>query len=127
MDASLIPADNNLAVMAGLTAIAAAGFLLEKTKFGALLTGTVWTILLAILASNLRILPFDAPAYGFVFSYAVPVLIPLFLMKADLKRIFFETTRMTGAFLIAAFATLVGVFAAVTLVPLGHLFQGLHQ
>lgn len=119
MDASLIPADNNLAVMAGLTAIAAAGFLLEKTKFGALLTGTVWTILLAILASNLRILPFDAPAYGFVFSYAVPVLIPLFLMKADLKRIFFETTRMTGAFLIAAFATLVGVFAAVTLVPLG--------
>jgi len=118
MDASLIPADQHLAVMAGLTAIAATGFLLEKTKFGALLTGTVWTILLAIVASNLRILPFDAPAYGFVFSYAVPVLIPLFLMKADLKRIFFETTRMTGAFLIASLATLVGVFAAVVLVPL---------
>ena len=119
MDASLIPADNNLAVMAGLTAIAAAGFLLEKTKFGALLTGTVWTILLAILASNLRLLPFDAPAYGFVFTYAVPVLIPLFLMKADLKRIFFETTRMTGAFLIAAFATLVGALVASFVLPLG--------
>ncbi|HCR94165.1 MAG TPA: hypothetical protein DIV98_04405, partial [Oceanicaulis sp.] len=119
MDASLIPADNNLAVMAGLTAIAAAGFLLEKTKFGALLTGTVWTILLAILASNLRLLPFDAPAYGFVFTYAVPVLIPLFLMKADLKRIFFETTRMTGAFLIAAFATLVGALVAAFVLPLG--------
>ena len=119
MDASLIPADNNLAVMAGLTAIAAAGFLLEKTKFGALLTGTVWTILLAILASNLRLLPFDAPAYGFVFTYAVPVLIPLFLLKADLKRIFFETTRMTGAFLIAAFATLVGALVAAFVLPLG--------
>jgi uncharacterized membrane protein len=119
MDASLIPADNNLAVMAGLTAIAAAGFILEKTKFGALLTGTVWTILLAILASNLRLLPFDAPAYGFVFTYAVPVLIPLFLMKADLKRIFFETTRMTGAFLIAAFATLVGALVAAFVLPLG--------
>ncbi len=119
MDASLIPADQHLAVMAGLTVIAAAGFLLEKTKFGALLTGTVWTILLAILASNLRILPFDAPAYGFVFSYAVPVLIPLFLMKADLKRIFFETTRMTGAFLIASLATVIGVFAAVLIVRLG--------
>jgi uncharacterized membrane protein len=100
--------------MAGLTVIAAAlAFCWKRPRFGALLTGTVWTILLAILASNLRILPFDAPAYGFVFSYAVPVLIPLFLMKADLKRIFFETTRMTGAFLIASFATLVGVFAAV--------------
>lgn len=119
MDASLIPADQHLAVMAGLTVIAAAGFLLEKTKFGALLTGTVWTILLAILASNLRILPFDAPAYGFVFSYAVPVLIPLFLMKADLKRIFFETTRMTGAFLIASLATVIGVFTAVLVVRLG--------
>jgi uncharacterized membrane protein len=119
MDASLIPADQNLAVMAGLTVIAAAGFLLEKTKFGALLTGTVWTILLAILASNLRILPFDAPAYGFVFTYAVPVLIPLFLMKADLKRIFFETTRMTGAFLIASFATLVGALVASAVLPLG--------
>ena len=119
MDVSLIPADQPLAVMAGLTAIAAIGFLLEKTRIGALLTGTVWTILLAIAASNLRILPFDSPAYGFVFSYAVPVLIPLFLMKADLRRIFFETTRMTGAFLIASFATLVGVFAAVALVGLG--------
>ena len=32
MDASLIPADQHLAVMAGLTVIAAAGFLLEKTN-----------------------------------------------------------------------------------------------
>jgi len=120
---ALIPADNALAVMAALFVIAAAGFLLERTKFGALLTGTVWTILFAILASNLRILPFDSPAYDFVFAYAVPVLIPLFLMKADLRRIFFETTRMTGAFLIAAFATVVGVAAAVLLVPLGELSE----
>ncbi|MEO1039499.1 MAG: DUF819 family protein [Pseudomonadota bacterium] len=116
---SLIPADQPLAVMAGLFAIAAAGFLLEKTKFGALLTGTVWAILFAILASNLRILPFESGAYDFVFAYAVPVLIPLFLMKADLRRILFETTRVTGAFLIASFATVVGVAAAVMLIDLG--------
>ena len=63
---SLIPADNNLAVMAGLFAIAGAGFLLEKTRFGALLTGAVWAIFIAIVASNLRIIPASAPAYDFV-------------------------------------------------------------
>lgn len=116
---SLIPADQPFAVMAGLVAIAAAGFLLEKTKIGALLTGTVWTILLAILASNLRLMPFDSPAYDFVFAYAVPVLIPLFLMKADLRRIFFETTRVTAAFLICTVATVAGALLAFLLIPLG--------
>jgi uncharacterized membrane protein len=116
---SLIPADMPFAVMAGLVGIAAAGFLLEKTKFGALLTGTVWTILLAILASNLRIMPFDSPAYDFVFAYAVPVLIPLFLMKADLRRIFFETTRVSAAFLICTVGTVAGALLAFMLIPLG--------
>ncbi len=119
MDFSLIPADQPFAVMAGLVGIAAAGFLLEKTKIGALLTGTVWTILLAILASNLRIMPFDSSAYDFVFTYAVPVLIPLFLMKADLKRIFFETTRVTAAFFICTVGTVAGALLAFMLIPLG--------
>ncbi|MGX6647103.1 DUF819 family protein [Maricaulaceae bacterium MS644] len=116
---SLIPADQPFAVMAGLVSIAAIGFLLEKTKIGALLTGTVWTILLAILASNLRIMPFDSPAYDFVFTYAVPVLIPLFLIKADLRRILFETTRVTFAFLICSVGTVAGALLAYLLVPLG--------
>ena len=108
---SLIPADQPFAVMAG--------FLLEKTKFGALLTGTVWTILLAIAASNLRIMPFDSAAYDFVFTYAVPVLIPLFLMKADLRRIFFETTRVSAAFLICTAGTVAGALLAFLLIDLG--------
>ncbi len=112
---SLIPADNNLAVMAALFAIAAGGFLLEKTKWGALLTGAVWAILGAVLLSNLNVIPKDAPAYGFVFDYFVPILIPLFLFKADLKRIIFETTRMFGAFMLAAFGTVVGVVVAMSL------------
>ena len=94
---SLIPADNHLAVMAALFTIAAVAFLLEKTRIGALVTGTVSAIFIAILAANLRIIPSSAPAYDFVWTYFVPVLIPLFLMKADLKRIFFETTRMAAA------------------------------
>ena len=112
-EGSLIPADNNFAVMAGLFVIAALGFLAEKTRIGALVTGAVVTILLAILAANLSIIPGDAPAYSFVFSYFVPVLIPLFLMKADLRKVIFETGRMSLAFLLAALATVAGAIVAV--------------
>jgi uncharacterized membrane protein len=113
---TLIPGDNHLAVMAGLFAISATSFLLERTRWGAQLSGAVIAILGAILASNLGLLPHAAPAYDFVFSYFVPVLIPLFLFQADLRRILFESTRLTLAFLVASAGTVAGVtVAALTL------------
>lgn len=121
---SLISADNHLAVMASLFAIAAAGFLIEKTRIGALLTGAVWAIFLAIIASNIGLIPSTAPAYDFVWTYFVPVLIPLFLMKADLKKIFFETTRMAGAFLLAAVGTVAGAVIAFSLIDIGDYAAG---
>jgi uncharacterized membrane protein len=122
---SLIPADNHLAVMAALFAIAGAGFLLEKTRIGALVTGAVSAIFIAILASNIGIIPNSAPAYDFVWTYFVPVLIPLFLMKADLKKIFFETTRMTLAFLLAALGTVIGALVAFSFVDLSNYEAGI--
>lgn len=116
---SLIPADNPIAAVAGLFVIAAAGFLMEKTRVGALLTGAVWAILFAILASNIGLIPQDSPGYGFVFTYFVPILIPLFLMKADLKKIFFETTRTTLAFLLAALGTVIGAIVAFSIIDIG--------
>lgn len=121
---TLISPDNNLAVMAALFVIAGVAFLAEKTRVGANLTGAVIAILAAIAAANLRIIPHSAPAYDFVFSYFVPILIPLFLFKADLRRMFFETTRMTMAFLIAAAGTILGVLVAVSLLDLGSLAAG---
>jgi len=49
----------------------------------------------------------------------VPVLIPLFLLKADLKKIFFETGRMTLAFGLAALATVIGAIVAVGVLDFG--------
>lgn len=121
---TLISPDNNIALMAALFVIAGVAFLAEKTRIGANLTGAVIAILAAIAAANLRIIPHSAPAYDFVFSYFVPILIPLFLFKADLKRMFFETTRMTMAFLIAAIGTVAGVLIAVALLDLGSLASG---
>ena len=118
---TLIDASNNFALMAVLFAIAGASFLAERTRIGSHLTGAVIAILAAIAAANLRIIPHSAPAYDFVFGYFVPVLIPLFLFKANLRHMIFETTRMTGAFLIAAAGTVLGVLIAISILDLGSL------
>jgi uncharacterized membrane protein len=117
----LISPDNDLALMAVLFVIAGASFLAEKTRIGSHLTGAVVAILSAIAVANLGLIPHSAPAFDFVFAYFVPVLIPLFLFKADLRHMLFETTRMTMAFLIAGLGTVIGVVIAVSLLDLGAL------
>ena len=118
---SLIAADNDFALMAVLFLIAGGAFLAERTRVGSHLTGAVIAILSAIAAANLGLIPHAAPAFDFVFSYFVPVLIPLFLFKADLRHMLFETTRMTMAFLVASLGTIAGVVVAVTVLDLQSL------
>ncbi|MBT8446852.1 MAG: DUF819 family protein [Gammaproteobacteria bacterium] len=117
----LIAPDNDLAVLAALFLIAACGFAVEKTRLGAQITGAVVTILLAIGAANAGLIPHAAPVYDVVFRYFVPILIPLFLLQADLRRLVFETTRTTIAFLLAAAGTVAGVLTAVAVLDLGGL------
>ncbi|RZV33846.1 MAG: DUF819 family protein [Chromatiales bacterium] len=118
---TLISPDNHFALMAVLFVIAGVSFLAERTRIGSHLTGAVVAILAAIAAANLRLIPHSAPAFDFVFGYFVPVLIPLFLFKANLRHMLFETTRMTGAFLIASLGTVIGVLIAVSLLDLSAL------
>jgi len=118
---TLISPENDFALMAALFVIAGGAFLAEKTKIGSHLTGAVIAILAAIAAANLGLIPHSAPAFDFVFSYFVPVLIPLFLFKANLRHMIFETTRMTIAFLIASLGTILGVIIAAGLLDLSAL------
>ena len=89
---TFIAVDNHLGVFAAIMTLAGLSFLLERTRLGAQLTGTVMVILAAIAAANLQIIPHNAPAYGFIFSYIVPMLIPLFLFQADLRRLWREAS-----------------------------------
>ena len=99
--------------------ISALAFWLEKTRLGALLTGTVIVILLSILSANLGVIPHQALTYDFVFQYLVPILIPLFLLQGDIRRLLREAYRTTAAFMIAAAGTVLGVLAAISLLDLG--------
>jgi uncharacterized membrane protein len=118
-DYSIIPADQPFAVAGALFAIALFGFWAERKSWGKMVTGAVWAILGAILASNLGIIPKEAPAYSFVFKYLVPALIPLFLMHADVRKIIGESGRVGVGFILACIGTAVGAIVASQLLDLG--------
>lgn len=116
--------NNPVWVMAILFALSAVGFLSEKTRIGRTLTSTVVVILLAIVVANMGLIPHESAAYDFVFSYLVPVIIPLFLFKANLRKMVRDASRLSGAFLLATLATVIGVLVAMTVVDVSHLVVG---
>lgn len=116
---SLIAADNEFAVWACLIGIAAFGFWCERFAWGRRFSGVMLLITLAIVLSNLRIIPTQAAAYDAVWTYLVPVAIPLLLFQADLRRIFREAGKTLLAFAIGAASVVIGVWLATALIDLG--------
>jgi len=117
----MLSPDNHLGIFAALMGLAALAFWLQNTRLGSLLTGTVLVILMAIVAANAGVIPHQAPAYDFVFTYLVPVLIPLFLLQGDVRRLLREASRTTLAFLVASASTVAGVLLAISLLDLSTL------
>jgi len=117
----MLSPDNHLGIFAALMGLAALAFWLQTTRLGALLTGTVLVILMAIVAANIGLIPHQAPTYDFVFTYLVPVLIPLFLLQGDVRRLLREASRTTLAFMVASAGTVAGVMLAISLLDLSTL------
>jgi uncharacterized membrane protein len=118
-DTTLISADQHWILWAVLVSAAAFGVLAEKTKWGSKLSAVVLSILATFVLSNLSIIPTAAPAYDVVWSYLVPLAIPLLLFKADLRRIFREAGPTLLAFFFGAIGTALGTIIAFILIPLG--------
>ncbi len=91
----------------------------EKTPWGSKISGAVITIAITFLLSNFRIVPAEAPAYQVVWSYFVPLAIPLLLFQANLVRIISKTGPTLIAYMIGAVGTILGTVVAYYLLPLG--------
>lgn len=116
---SLIASDQHWALWAVLLASAAAGLAAERSRAGARLSGAVITMLITFLLSNTGIIPAAAPVYDAVWSYLVPLAIPLLLFHADLRRILRESGATLVAYALGAAGTALGTFAAYFAIPLG--------
>lgn len=115
----LIAPDNHLGLMALLFAIVGVCCWAERFAWASRASAPVLVILVALVLSNLGLIPREAPSYGFVSEYFVMAAIPLLLFKADLRLIVAETGRLLFAFLLAAGGTVLGVVMAFSLVPVG--------
>lgn len=108
----LIPADNHLLLWAFVMLAAAAAVYAEQNfRWAAKVPGAVIALLIALAASNLGLIPTDAPVYDAVWGYIVPLAIPLLLFQLDLRAVFKESRRLLFLFLISSAGTMAGVVA----------------
>ena len=110
---TLISADNAWMLFAILVVIAAVAIWLEQHyKWAAKVSACVICLILALILANLRVIPTDAGAYDFVWGYVVPLAVPFLLFKADLRKIWKQSGRMFGIFLLSSLGTVTGGIVA---------------
>jgi len=119
LSTSLISPEWHFAVWASMLAVASFGFWAETNRLGKTLSGVVIAMGGAMILSNTGIIPKSAPAYNVVWTYMVPMAIPMLLFKANLRRIIPETKGMLVAFLLGAVGTVCGALIGFSLLPLG--------
>lgn len=113
---TIISPDQNWILLAFIVGWAAISVLLEQRfKWAQLISGAILALLGAMLLSNFKIIPTEAPVYDMVWDYLVPLAIPLLLFQSNIKKIWRESQRLLVIFLIASIGTMIGVSIAFLL------------
>ena len=119
MPSSFIGPQHDFALWAVLFGLAGFGFWCERYPWGRKYTGVMLMMTLAIILSNLRIIPTAAPVYDIVWEYLVPLAIALLLFQANLRIIIRESGPILIAFLVGSIAVVAGTLLGVSLLDLG--------
>lgn len=112
---TFIQADDHLALWTFvMVAATSAIFIEQRFKWASKIPGAVIALLIAIAASNLKIIPIDAPTYDIVWGYIVPLAIPLLLFKTNIQSLVKESWKLLLLFLGSSIATAIGTVVAFT-------------
>ncbi|MCK6546940.1 DUF819 family protein [Myxococcota bacterium] len=113
---TLIGADDAWGLVAVLVGWAALSIHLEQRyKWAASVSGCVLALGGGLFFANVGLVPTDSAVYDGVWSYVVPLAVPLLLFDADVRRIWRESGRAFGAFHVAALGTILGATIATAL------------
>ncbi|WP_042683161.1 DUF819 family protein [Anaerosalibacter massiliensis] len=108
---SLIKPDQTWLLWSFLIGWAAVSIHLEqKYKWASKVTSSVIALLGSLVLSNLHIIPTESPVYDKVWTYMIPLAIPMLLYECNIKKIWRESGRLLLTFIIGAVGTLVGAF-----------------
>ena len=112
MDSLIHPDDAWLLWGIMLACVAGSIYLEQHYRWAAKITGPVIVLIAAIVLSNLKVFPIQSPSYDLIWSYIVPVSIPLLLFRANIFNIVRTSGSMFGAFHVSALGTLIGAILA---------------
>ena len=115
---SLIQSTDSWGLWTTLIVCAAAGLRAEKTQIGAALSSPLVTMFIALVLVNVGVLPTEAPIYGAINRFLVPLAVPMLLLGADLRKVFRDTGSLLLAFIIGTFATVISTIAAAAVLPM---------
>lgn len=111
--ATLVQADDTWVLWTILIVFAAISIYCEQHyKWAEKLSGPVIGLILAVVATNVKIIPASAPVYDIVWDYCIPLSVAMLLFRADIKKIVKDTGKMFICFNIGAIGTLIGAVIA---------------
>lgn len=110
---SFISAESTWILWAVLASCAALAIYLEqKYTWASKVTGCILALTFTLILSNLKIIPTEAPVYDAVWSYVVPLAVPMLLFNADIKKIGRDSGRVLIIYLFSGIGTILGGFVA---------------
>jgi len=115
----IISADNHTALAAIIFGLAWLGFWIDGKPISKVLPGVPWVIGTGLILSNTGVIPGEAPAYGFVGQYLLPLGVPFLLFKANLRSLFRDGGWVLPAFVISGIGVCAGAISGYFLFNLG--------
>jgi len=115
----IISADSHTALAAIIFGLAWLGFWVDGKPISKILPGVPFVIGTGLVLSNTGIIPGEAPAYGFVGQYLLPLGVPFLLFKANLRSLFTDGGWVLPAFVIAGIGVCAGAVSGFFLFNLG--------
>ncbi|MGM0779084.1 MAG: DUF819 domain-containing protein [Bacillota bacterium] len=110
MEQTLIKADDYVTLWGIIVVWASASIYLEQRyRWAAKISGAIVALIGAIILSNTGIIPTASPVYDAVWTFIIPLAIPLLLFHVNIKRIWQESGRLLIIFLISSIGTVAGV------------------
>jgi uncharacterized membrane protein len=122
---SLISPESHLILFAIIVGAAALGIWSEHKKWTGQVSGILITMILMSVLSMSGVVPVASDpkqkvaVYELVFSYFIPISIPMMLMGSNITRIIREGGKLLVAFLVGALGVILGSFLAFYIIDLG--------
>lgn len=106
---SFILADQTWLIWSTLLVITTLSIYLEANyQWAQKISGAIIALVCAMTLTNIGFLPMESPVYDTVWSYAIPLSIPMLLFKSDMRKILSESGRMLLIFCLGSLGTVLG-------------------